>query len=169
MRTYSRTAVLAGVSAALVAPFALLAPAVAAPAQPAGEFGIQAISRAKVVERAQTWVAAKVKYNAKGTRDGYRTDCSGYVSMAWWLGPGGQKSTRTLPSVSTRIAKNSLAAGDILLGSGHTLIFHKWANAGKTQYWGYDMSTSNGAVHRAIPYPYWDGMQLAPYRFKNIA
>jgi hypothetical protein len=40
------------------------------------------ITRAQILARAQTWVDAKVPYSQSAYRDGYRTDCSGYVSMA---------------------------------------------------------------------------------------
>ena len=33
--------------------------------------------------RGQVWVDKHVPYNHEGTYDGYRTDCSGFVSMCW--------------------------------------------------------------------------------------
>src|SRR4051812_37995954 len=50
------------------------------------------ISRAEIIARAQTWVAAQVPYSQDDYYGGYRTDCSGYVSMAlktsgsYWTG-----------------------------------------------------------------------------------
>ncbi len=35
--------------------------------------------------RGQVWVDKHVPYNHEGTYDGYRTDCSGFVSMCWLL------------------------------------------------------------------------------------
>ena len=37
-----------------------------------------------MISRGQSWVDKKVPYDASGkTYDGYRMDCSGFVSMAW--------------------------------------------------------------------------------------
>ena len=41
------------------------------------------ISRDEVISRAQDWVNRKIPYSQSKTTDGYRQDCSGYVSMAW--------------------------------------------------------------------------------------
>jgi hypothetical protein len=35
--------------------------------------------------RARTWILDSVPYDQNGRRDGYRQDCSGYVSYAWQL------------------------------------------------------------------------------------
>ena len=47
-----------------------------------------AITRNTVLSRAQVRVDAPVKYSQKKYYAGYRTDCSGYVSMAWKDGIG---------------------------------------------------------------------------------
>lgn len=39
--------------------------------------------RAVIIARARQWVDDRVGYDPGGSHDGYRTDCSGYVSMAW--------------------------------------------------------------------------------------
>lgn len=41
------------------------------------------VGRSDIVERAITWLDAGVKYDANASYQGYRRDCSGYVSMAW--------------------------------------------------------------------------------------
>ncbi len=137
----------------------------------------QAITAESIVTRAQSWVAAHVPYsqsdyytNQYGT---YRTDCSGFVSMAWGLGQS--LTTVTLPSVSHVITKDDLQPGDILLnsapgGNGHVIIFAGWANAARTAYNGYESSPAyNGAHFSAnVPYPYWAGYgTFIPYRYNN--
>ena len=41
------------------------------------------ITRDEIISRAQDWVNRKIPYSQTSTTDGYRQDCSGYVSMAW--------------------------------------------------------------------------------------
>ena len=41
------------------------------------------ITRDEIINRAQDWVNRKIPYSQTQTTDGYRQDCSGYVSMAW--------------------------------------------------------------------------------------
>ena len=148
----SRRAVATMIAVAIAVMGALLAPT--AQAQPGS----------RAIERARSWVEANVGYsgsnyftNEYGT---YRTDCSGYVSMAWGL--GSSYTTVTLPSVSYAIAKDALEAGDILNNplpgtSGHVVLFAGWANAERTEYYAYEESPSGGAHLSQIPYPYWPG------------
>ena len=149
----SRRAVATVIAAAIAVVAAMLTPT-SALAQPGSE----------AIERARSWVAADVGYsgsnyftNQYGT---YRTDCSGYVSMAWGL--GSSYTTVTLPSVSYPVAKDALEPGDILNNplpgtSGHVVLFAGWANAERTEYYAYEESPSGGAHLSQIPYPYWPG------------
>ncbi|WP_372411022.1 hypothetical protein [Streptomyces luteireticuli] len=89
------------------------------------------ITRSEVIWRAQFWVDQHPRYDQKGSADGpggdyrYRTDCSGYVSMAWHLDDN--PNTERLPGFSHEIGRNELRPGDILNSfRDHTLIFHKW-------------------------------------------
>ena len=85
-----------------------------------------------VIANAKTWINPAVPYSQSAYHNGYRTDCSGYVSMAWQLGTPGQ-TTYTLANYSTKITKDQLKAGDVLLNaSEHVLIFSSWANSAKT-------------------------------------
>ena len=149
----SRRAIATGIAAAIAVLAALLVPA-SAQAQPGSE----------AIERARSWVEANVGYsgsnyftNEYGT---YRTDCSGYISMAWGL--PSSLTTVTLPSVSYAIAKDALEPGDILNNplpgtSGHVVLFAGWADAQQTEYYAYEESPSGGAHLSQIPYPYWPG------------
>ena len=133
------------------------------------------LTRNEVLTRAQRWVDRKVPYNQGAYFEGYRTDCSGYVSMAWKL--SNSETTPTLPYFSFRIAKADLQPGDILLNTspgnaGHVTIFHKWANTAKTEYWAYDESgrkTMGRAAYRKITYPYTPGHgTFNPYRSNKL-
>ncbi|MFJ2740007.1 FG-GAP-like repeat-containing protein [Streptomyces sp. NPDC087440] len=140
------------------------------------------ISRADVISRAKTWVAAKVPYSMTSYRTDengrYRTDCSGFVSMAWNLPSSSAnnygETTGTLLNFTSSISKESLKPGDILLNpnsgaSGHVVIFNGWANAEHTKYDAYEQAGSVGAVHRTVDYPYFAGHgTFSPRRYDKI-
>ena len=44
---------------------------------------LECISRQTIIARGQDWVDKHVPYDQGKTHDGYRTDCSGFVSMSW--------------------------------------------------------------------------------------
>lgn len=67
-----------------------------------------------MISRGQDWVDKHVPYNGSGTHDGYRTDCSGFVSMCWELAKPGL-DTRTFHSASHNITKNELLGGDAII------------------------------------------------------
>ncbi|NXY98451.1 VCBS repeat-containing protein [Streptomyces sp. BR123] len=131
------------------------------------------ISRETVIERARSWVGIGLDYNWGGRHGGYRTDCSGYVSMAWDLDSSLTTDTFEPRGVVHRIGKSDLKAGDALLDNdggagGHVVLFERWANSDHTKYWGFDF-TPSGVHHRIYDYPYYPG--YGPYhrvRYKNI-
>ncbi|GGY42261.1 M23 family peptidase [Streptomyces xanthochromogenes] len=91
------------------------------------------ITRSEVIWRAQNWVDQAPSYNQGGSYPGpggdynYRTDCSGYVSMAWHL--DANPSTQGLPGFSREIGRDELRAGDVLNSFyDHVLIFHEWTD-----------------------------------------
>ena len=90
-----------------------------------------------IIANAQTWLNPSIPYSQSDYYAGYRTDCSGYVSMAWELGTSA--TTWTLPNWSFEISKGDLSAGDVLLNiNEHVLIFSSWANDAQTQYYAYE-------------------------------
>ncbi|MFG1606548.1 hypothetical protein [Actinoplanes sp. NPDC049265] len=151
--TLIRTAIaaLAGVTTAA----ALSVPAQAAPAK--GDATPQAavaaaaavspgpvISRAEIITRAQTWVAAQVPYSQEAYYNGYRTDCSGFVSMA--LHTNGSYWTGNLNEIGVPIAFNDLKAGDFLNyhnaadpnNGSHVVLFDRWVGAVGGDFWMYE-------------------------------
>ncbi|MYR54822.1 hypothetical protein GTY54_00675, partial [Streptomyces sp. SID625] len=110
----------------------------AAHAAPAASSVDGQISRSEVIARAQYWLGKSIPYNQgasypdQGGRS-YRTDCSGYVSMAWHLGTSA--TTQTLPGYSHEISRSDLRAGDILNSFyDHVLLFDKWDDAAHTTF-----------------------------------
>ncbi|UUU31678.1 peptidoglycan-binding protein [Streptomyces sp. CA-210063] len=126
------------------------------------------ISRDTMINRARTWLTANngspVPYSMERTwKDGYRQDCSGFVSMALGLGRPGLNTVGLADSRSgatTRLSSVSqLKKGDLLIDYRtddgdfrHVVIFEKWANASHNAYWGYEQRNRYGTTHRQLSY-----------------
>ncbi|MER7836849.1 peptidoglycan-binding protein [Streptomyces sp. NPDC096040] len=133
------------------------------------------ITRTEIINRAKTWVAAQVPYSMSlYWTDGYRQDCSGYVSMAWKL--TGNEWTGSLDQFGTKITKAELQPGDILLfhnpdnpgKSSHVVIFGGWTDYTHTYYTAYEQ-TPPRARRQSTPYAYWsDSAKYVPYRYKGL-
>jgi len=125
--------------------------------------------RRQILARAEHWVHQHVPYSQESWHEGYRTDCSGYVSMCWGLRDS--MVTSTMPQVSHRIAKDDLRAGDVLLNTdvatGHVILFDRWADYAHNSYVGFELCPQ-GTLHHVIPYPYYGGYGMyEPYRYNN--
>lgn len=142
---------------------------------PAAASAVRATTRDAIIARAKKWVTAKVPYNmGEYWSDGYRQDCSGFVSMAWNL--GGNEWTGSLSTYATRITKSQLKPGDILLfhnpanpeKGSHVTIFGGWTNSSRTQYTAYEQARP-GARKQTTPYAYWsNGSRYLAYRYKGV-
>lgn len=125
-------------------------------------------NRALVIQRAQKWAKAGVPYDQGGWLKNYRTDCSGFVSMAWGLDRS--YVTWSLPEVAKPIAKEDLQPGDILLNTQrHVVMFGHWANSQHTAYVDYEEVGHpwSRAISRVVSYPYDTPTRndYKPYRF----
>jgi len=143
-----------------------------------------AMSHAMVMYRAEKWAALKIPYSqsayrtfegvSTGYSSGWRTDCSGFVSMSWnTFRPG--YSTRTLKQTANQITKEQLRPGDALVAYDyHAVIFGGWADAEHTEFWEYQMGSSvgpgDGTGIRIENYPGSSppGKPYIPYRLKGI-
>jgi len=96
-------------------------------------------------------------YSQTDYTDGYRQDCSGFVSMCHRLDRS--YTTSTLPQVFHQITKDELLPGDILLSNGHVVLFEAWTDSSRTKYIGMEEQTWGRPCKRTvgIPYPYWPG------------
>ncbi|MFJ8779964.1 peptidoglycan-binding protein [Streptomyces sp. NPDC102476] len=132
-------------------------------------------TRADIISRAKQWIAAKVPYSmSEYWSDGYRQDCSGFVSMAWNL--PGNEWTGSLGQYGIKIAKDDLQPGDILLfhnpdnpeQGSHVVIFGGWTDDTRTYYVAYE-ETRPHARELATPYAYWSNSdRYVPYRYKGL-
>nr|WP_246042698.1 peptidoglycan-binding protein [Streptomyces globosus] len=149
------------------------------PAKPGGAPGapssIRRIDRATIINRAKLWLDAKVPYSMSSYwTDGYRQDCSGYVSMAWNL--GSNEWTGSLDKFATRITKDELLPGDMLLfhnpadptNGSHVVLFGGWVDETRTHYTAYEQ-TRPATRRAATPYGYWNNAaKYVPYRFTGV-
>ncbi|WP_307163518.1 peptidoglycan-binding protein [Streptomyces rishiriensis] len=149
------------------------------PARPGGLAGAvktPRTTRADIIRRAKEWVSAEVPYSMSTYwYDGYRQDCSGFVSMAWNL--PGNEWTGSLHQYGTRIAKEELQPGDILLfhnpsnpeKGSHVVLFGGWTDYTHSYYFVYEQ-TRPTARRQPTPYAYWSHSdRYVPYRYKGLS
>jgi len=165
-----------------------------------------AITRADIIKRAKVWTAIKVPYSqsryateagtviptstpvAVARTQGYRTDCSGFVSMALGLktstGTPLSLDTAGLPGRLIKTTKSELAVGDVILRPktlkiggvlvpyGHAVIFGGWTDSTKTAYWGlHESSSAKGAVRAKVTWGssgFYSEKGFAPYRYPGV-
>ena len=90
------------------------------------------ITRSEVVNRGQSWVDNNIMYSQSKYYDGYRQDCSGFVSMCWELDDS--YTTRTIDNVSNEISLDELRIGDAVWTPGHIVIFVRWVDDSHTSF-----------------------------------
>ncbi|MFJ8859572.1 peptidoglycan-binding protein [Streptomyces sp. NPDC102451] len=132
-------------------------------------------TRTEIINRAKKWVAAKVPYDmAAYWSDGYRQDCSGFVSMAWNL--GSNEWTGSLAGFGTKIARADLQPGDILLfhnpadpaTGSHVTVFGGWTDHTHSHYLAYEQARPN-ARQATTPMAYWsNSSKYVAYRYTGI-
>lgn len=140
-----------------------------------------AISRKEILERANYWVNKHVPYSMSKTypdQQGrkYRTDCSGFVSMALHATSPGY-STVTLGSIGKAISWSQLKPGDFVgtIGAGtggaagHVVIFTSWANSGHTKYNTLECRGTYGCVkHARYTSEKINGVSYKPFRYIRV-
>ncbi|MUN35253.1 C40 family peptidase [Actinomadura litoris] len=134
--------------------------------------------RSEVIERAKTWnpgTSDRVSYSQTDYHNGYRTDCSGFVSMALGLPKPGENTVGLTSSrLTERISMSELKKGDLVmdaLGTNttrHVVIFEKWANSDHTAYWAYEQRGRYGTDHRTRDYGLSSGSEYKAYRPTNL-
>ncbi|MFD8205687.1 peptidoglycan-binding protein [Streptomyces sp. NPDC059695] len=132
-------------------------------------------TRADIINRAKQWVTAQVPYSMdKYWSDGYRQDCSGYISMAWNL--RGNEWTGSLDRFAVRIDRTELQPGDILLfhnpadptRGSHVTIFGGWTDYTHTSYIAYEQ-TKPRTRKQATPMAYWENSdRYVAYRYLGV-
>ncbi|GAA3011471.1 hypothetical protein GCM10020229_23720 [Kitasatospora albolonga] len=137
------------------------------------------ITRSEVIARADYWFQQgnSISYSWTGAYPdssgrNYRTDCSGYVSMAWHLGTS--LATGTLPGVATQIPRSELKPGDILdYEAKHVILFEKWDDAAHTTFSYYSFGSDpvkhvTGVSINAAKFDSHDNGLYTAYRYDKI-
>jgi len=142
---------------------------------------VPAVTPEQIRRRAETWLTAwhdgPVPYlsSVEATHwfQGYRRDCSGYVSMVLGLpGPGLTTGQLAGDDISVPVAQDDLRTGDLMINpgtgaAGHVVLFDHWTDETRRHYVGYDLSGSHDTRRRVLPYPYTDGYPMSPYRYRG--
>lgn len=114
--------------------------------------------RKDIIDRALERVNHRIGYSQSATTNGYRDDCSGFVSAAWGLEPPGLNTYGLMGSNTAHaITKDDLQPGDALIAGDHTVLFGGWADKEHTKYIALEDNGSQGTVSHVIPYPYYSG------------
>lgn len=131
----------------------------------------QKVTRSEVLARSRTWLAARVPYSQSdcfGNRYGaYRTDCSGFVSMAWGLRIS--YTTHILEQVAHRIDREDLRPGDALNDrENHVALFIGWADAAKTRPIVREQAGPDGSRPVQRVWSAATASRYVPLRYNNI-
>jgi len=100
-------------------------------------------ARRRAIERGFTWLdgyggGGEVPYSQSRTYQGYRTDCSGFVSMCWELGRSYTTADFVRGGGKNKVLRSydELLPADALVRrsgtSGHAVLFLGWADKSKT-------------------------------------
>ncbi|MEU6894215.1 peptidoglycan-binding protein [Streptomyces sp. NPDC046557] len=145
------------------------------PGLPGAPTAVRRIDRTTIINRAKVWVEEQVPYSMSDYwSDGYRQDCSGFVSMAWNL--GSNEWTGSLDKFAKKITKEQLLPGDMLLfhnpsdpnNGSHVTLFGGWVDETRTHYIAYEQTRPTTRT-LATPYGYWNNAtKYLPYRFTGV-
>lgn len=147
------------------------------------------ISRDRVMERAFFWVDNPREYSMENSSQGieqdpnvlWRTDCSGFVSMALGIrhsdNPTGLTTETLHPDggygISSSVSRGDLLPGDFLIlknadsgsGIGHVVLFNGWAS--ETTYYAAEQTTPR-TTNQTRTYATDINNGYAPFRYSKI-
>ncbi|MFB6602622.1 hypothetical protein ACFCXR_34270 [Streptomyces noursei] len=135
-------------------------------------------ARREMLARAATWLTAdngsQIPYSQSQVwKDGYRQDCSGYVSMALRLPTPGTNTVglATDRGLTRPISLGALKGGDLLIDASgdnnnrHVVIFEKWNDTAHSSYTAFEQRGDHGTDHRSLTYGLPGGdPEFTPYR-----
>jgi uncharacterized protein YfaT (DUF1175 family) len=150
---------------------------VSSPSSPSSLSSVRRSTRQQTLRRARVWLTAnkgrQVPYSqSKRWKDGYRQDCSGYVSMALGLSRPGPYTVALAGtrSITRPIKMSQLKPGDLVIDAignsnfRHVVIFEKWNNPRHTTYTAYEQRGHHGTDHRSLAYGLKKGSQYKASR-----
>jgi hypothetical protein len=138
----------------------------------------QWLTRQEILARVRMWhphTAQRIPYSQTAFCQGYRTDGSGYASMALGLPAPGPLSTNLVSGQYTRrISPGDLLPGDLIInpsgdaGTRQVAVFDAWANATHRRYWVYQQRRGYGTDHLVLSYALDGRSAYHAYRPLNI-
>jgi hypothetical protein len=146
----------------------------AQPVQPSAQW----LTRQEVLARVRMWhphTDLRIPYSQSRFYQGYRTDGSGYASMAIGLPtPGPNSPDLASGQYTRRIAPTELLPGDLVInatgdaGTRQVAVFDRWADATQTRYWVYQQRRGYGTDHLVLAYALDTRSPYHSYRPLNI-
>ena len=125
------------------------------------------ISRQDIINRAQDWVNRGIMYSQSDYTDGYRQDCSGYVSMAWASSQPGH-TTYNMQDICHRIDRSQIQPGDAILNpQNHVLIFDRWVDSDSFYQYA-EIDWGRPATHNIVSYNWFASNGYFPCRYNNV-
>lgn len=139
------------------------------------------ITRKQIVARANVWIQEHVPYSMDDTHPDiqgreYRTDCSGFVSMAFHTKSPGY-STLDLADVGEKIDYDEIQQGDMVGtlaegtggASGHVVLFDSWTDDSKKEYNTIECKGTDGCVMWTREVGWAVGsVEAEPYRYIRV-
>jgi hypothetical protein len=148
-----------------------------APAQPV-QPSAQWLTRQEILARVRLWhpqTDQRIPYSQSLFYKGYRTDGSGYASMAIGLPAPGPNSPDLASGQYTRqITPAELLPGDLVInatgdaGTRQVAVFDRWADAAHTRYWVYQQRRGYGTDHLVLSYALDTRSPYHAYRPLNV-
>ncbi len=122
--------------------------------------------RATIVARGKHWVDLNVRYSMSRYFENYRTDCSGFISMAWSLPTSANTSSlwnygygfSNVNDLQPGDAIDSSAAGGATGAANHVVLFVRWIDQANHVFMSYqEQGTSTGTVARPLTLRFVNG------------
>ncbi|MGW4893528.1 hypothetical protein ACWEQL_14885 [Kitasatospora sp. NPDC004240] len=149
----------------------------------AGDLRVSApkVTRHEAIQRAKGWLTANngkpVPYSQKKNwKDGYRQDCSGFVSMALKLPKPAPNTVKLKNDGWTRpISMDALRQGDLVIKADskssnrrHVVMFDHWTDAKHTSYVAYEQAGKVGTRVKTHTYGLRSGDGYHAHRPVNL-
>lgn len=128
-------------------------------------------ARRTALERGFKWLDDDVPYSQGRQHEGYRTDCSGFVSMCWDTGTSHTTSTYASGGGGTQAlgSWDDLVAGDALVKRGHIMLFTGWSDDAHSSVCALEQSsTANDMQFRARSVSSLRGQGYKPIRNEKM-
>ena len=128
----------------------------------AQQVAAQASLRNDIIARARNWEVLKVPYgsfdedDSNNMYDGYKADCSGFISYTWQLPKPGLGTMQFVrDNYAYEVTIDELQPGDALNNvreekKGHMVLFVSWFDINHTKFNAYDLNTYPGYVDKKI-------------------